>query len=233
MTACKKSCDLPNYYANILLQLVNDPSVSFCPQTRLFTSGDALIPSLLTSTQLHALIQLTDIPTVYNYCERLIEVLEQCVRGAREQMYVLANQGILDMNVIIPANSPFITSIEAIWAQVQNAGVVEYVIAVLEDCIKQVVRNHNWMIMPSLWEVEKEFQSKELRTEEEQACLKGLNALFISSPDEGSALDFEPCRFCIDSMTAMVRQRSVDLETWFVEVEEWIKYLYLAFQTNV
>lgn len=233
MTACRKACDLSNYYANTLLQLVNDPSTSFCPQSCLFTAGDALIPSLLTSTQLHALIQLTDIPTVYSYCERLIEVLEQCIRGAHVQMNVLADQGILDMDVVLPANSPAVTSIEAIWAQVQNAGVVEYVIAVLEDNIKQIVQTHNWMVMPSLWEVEKELRSKGSLTEQEQACLKELQSVFISSPDHGSALDFEPCRFCIDSMTTLVRQRSMDMDKWFVEVEEWIKYLYLAFQTNV
>ena len=173
MAACRKACDLPNYYANILLQLVNDPSTSFCPQSRLFTAGDALIPSLLTPAQLHALIQLTDIPTVYHYCERLIEVLEQCIRGACEQIRVLADQGILDVDVALPPNSPWITSIEAIWAQVQNAGVVEYVIAVLEDGIKQIVHTHNWMVMPSLWEVEKELQSKESLTEQEQGCLRG------------------------------------------------------------
>ena len=233
MTACRKTCDLPNYYANILLQLVNDPSTSFCPQSRLFTAGDALIPSLLTPVQLHALIQLTDIPTVYHYCERLIEVLEQCVRGARGQMQVLANQGILDVDGVLPPNSPWITSIEAIWTQVQNAGVVEYVIAVLEDSIKQIVHTHDWMVIPSLWEVEKEFQSKESLTEQEQGCLKELQTMFISSPDQGSVLEFEPCRFCIDSMTGMVRQRAMEMETWFVEVDEWIKYIYLAFQTNV
>ena len=95
MDACRKACDLSNYYLNALLQLVNDPTASFCPQTHLFASSNPLLPSLLTPRQLQVLIHLTDISTVYSYCERLVETLAQCIRGAREQMHVLAEQGVL------------------------------------------------------------------------------------------------------------------------------------------
>lgn len=233
MDACRKACDLSNYYLNALLQLVNDPTACFCPQTHLFSSSNPLLPSLLTPRQLQVLIQLTDISTVYSYCKRLVETLAQCIRGAREQMHVLAEQGVLHEETSITSNSPAVMTITAIWAQVQNAGLVEYVIAVMEECIQQIMQEQNWMIMPSLWEVEKEYKHKDHLTEKEQACLNTLKSLFVSSPDHGSRLAFEPCRYCIDSMTTMVRERSMDLETWFVGTDEWIVYLHLAFQTNV